>query len=355
MRQKERERVVPQFDVPIGRVSAPPVFDMEEVWRAREFTGVMGVDNFKALDVALALVVYNFDVEFSRSTGRSAARAEGDLFLRRFSPLVSHEMKAYRNPRLPTIGFEVESPRKLFDQKRDYPKFGEFFDTLGMPRNKANKTNANSYWEFSPWPSYDARVEMRILSELIRGRFIPTLINSQEPSQIRRWLDEKLVSLHINLGIPSSACENFSAWSCDKEIFASALALAFTSSERLSNRRQTIFVDIKAALPMRDGQLWRLEVKALEVRDGSVYRLVREAQLLAAALFSWAGSADDSLAKLWKETRREIEDVFIKYGIQHDIVKIKAKASEQVRTTDISQFLREILDRRAIEIARLVE
>lgn len=93
---------------------------------------------------------------------------------RRHFKLIEQEIAAaHPANHLPTIGFEVESPRKPY-RLVDPMDYADLFDRIGMPRNKVNEstgtkdgTSYPTYWEFSPPPSYTASVQARILHELI--------------------------------------------------------------------------------------------------------------------------------------------------------------------------------------------
>ncbi|MDZ4209615.1 MAG: hypothetical protein U1C56_00380, partial [Candidatus Curtissbacteria bacterium] len=254
----ERPRVLVKERLPasdsatsLELISPPPVFNFEGARAARRYAfnfvkGRLG-DAFydfnpDSLQLAAALAYYNFN-QRSEKTSREEQILENQL-----SHLVRIERAASDSESpLPTIGVEVETPRKPFE-KQEVSLYKEFFDAIGMPRNRANTfpDETTTYWEFSPEPSYSAEVQARILSELIKGGFIASLLFSQHPCDIREYLDDKLVSLHLNLGVPSFLAVN-SKQKREFRIFSTVLGVAFSSSERLRERQSGPFYRVKGS------------------------------------------------------------------------------------------------------------
>lgn len=339
-------------------VSAPPVFNMSRARMARLMVRAVGLDGFQALNLALALSVYNLPAPI-------LSKSDMDFIKRRHFTLIGDEIAAaHPSNHLPTIGFEVESPRKPYRlvNSRDYV---DFFDAIGMPRNRVNKFDdaggrnpPSAFWEFSPPPSYSASVQARILHELITGRFIPSLRYSQDPEQIKTLLDNKLVSLHLNLGVPSIWMGDIVhlRGNEDAKILASMLALAYTSPVRLESRSQQVYVDVKDADPTvkGGGVNRRLELKALEVRDESVYRLMIGSQPLGGAMFARLGGYDQSLAEVWDGVREDGQKVYNRYRFEPDMLKSKQTVAELVRRYNIGQELRRIIEQGGIEARRRI-
>ena len=289
-------------------ISPEPIFDFKSATRAcdfvRETFPMLISDRFSALRLALNLATYNYLV-----SNKPSSLDEVDWFIQRFKNLVGNEMLYARYGVLPTIGFEVESPRKQGNYLTS--TYGALFDTLGMPRNKINSGDVSltlsfPSWEFSPPPSYSSAVQTRILCELIKGGYIPSLVDSSEPIDIINNLDEKLVSLHINFGQPKP---DLNREDLNIFIFVSAFTLSFTSAERLIHRMAVpLFKANKNGIPLAAGESgYRLEVKSLEVRDKDTYRLFYEIQLVAAALFAYIDNSYPFLAQEWSIVRRSIE------------------------------------------------
>ncbi len=229
-------------------VSSPPIFNIERLEEANErsdkWLAEKSASGNSSLSVACRLGLYNL-----LSSG-SIDSDSLEAFFKRFGILTQKEaLFADKNNPFPPIGVEVEVPRKVM-KPENLPAYADFFDKIGMPRNKVNKHLDDltylsfSFWEFSPHPSYYAGTQSSIISELIKGRFIPSLLDSQNPEDIRRYLDDKLVSLHVNLEInrqDSTDPEEVFNY----EIFSEMFALALTSPERLEFRRSKEHFQIK--------------------------------------------------------------------------------------------------------------
>lgn len=334
-------------------VSDAPEFNFERARQAASLLQSRGLPEFPALNLALALRIYNQD-----ETGVEEAFQPTK---RRLSQMIAGEITAsdLTDPR-PTIGFEVESPKKSFDKERDSSNYSYFFDAIGMPRNKANAgTNAAIFWEFSPPPAYSAAVQRRILHELIQGRFIPTLLYSQDPVDIRTYLDDKLVSLHINLGIPNliqRGLVNFKN-ELDVLLFSSMFAYAFTSPLRLQQRNQTIFTDVKEAeqTAKSGGQYRRLELKAFEVGNETTYRLMEEVQLMGTALFADVGDYREDLALIWREVSNQAKLIYEIYKVDVTLLKDnRTEAAQKVGNPEFVRTLRHLITTSALNIRSLI-
>ena len=248
---------------------------------ANEFVGEDSKDvNFSSLRLAIALGRYNYLVVVSRNPQnvQLAARLE-----HRFNNLVAAESTARKQAGLlPTIGWEVEIPRYPYQANGTYyTKYKNFSNAIGLPINSYADVSG---WEFAPSPSYSSEVAGFMLNQLIKGGFIASLSDSQDPEEIMKRLDVKLVSLHINLGLPLRNGGDEALY--DYHLFNAALAIAYTSALRLKNKTFTLHAFQKdvTSMPGGFGGGGRFEIKDLEVRDSSVYRLMHEAQLVGAAL-----------------------------------------------------------------------
>lgn len=139
------------------KISQPPVFDVDRVVSVLKIVESQGY-KLEALNLSLALILYNY------SLSECFTEVNNEYILGRNLRLVEREIEASdpNNP-LPTIGFEVESPRKPYSESLGR-KYAEFFDAIGMPRNKANvkkgeMNNLAAFWEFSPPPSYTSSTQ----------------------------------------------------------------------------------------------------------------------------------------------------------------------------------------------------
>lgn len=357
MRLKERAPIQASINpssVPDKRLSPPPIFDWEKMSRSKEAVDKMaekgGFGELKALRIALVLSYYNYLVS------RDLSQKSDTILGNRINNLINEEITASDpdNP-LPTIGVEVETPRKI-KRSLNFNQYCTFFDDIGMPRNEANLSSLEGlYWEFSPPPSYSASVQSRIVSELIKGGFIPSLSSSKNPADIIELLDRKLVSLHVNLGIPGDIKNNDLLFYEEVELLAYALSLAFSSSERIANKASNEYFNTKKADKVKGRNIdERLEIKALEVRTESTYRLFKEAQLLGCAMFAYLSSTNMPLGGVWQRLLEEIKPIIKQYP---DNIKLIDKniICSILKETDTGIRLRHIVDRRAIEISRLLQ
>lgn len=334
------------------RVSPLPVFDFEKALLAKEETGKEGFMDAPNVRAAGNLWLYNSPVE------------RWPAVLKKLSLLKSVEqsLSSPDNP-LPTIGWEVEIPRKPFKTSR-VGIYALFFDFIGLPRNKnhssivpGNPRTYNSsaswvtpfFWEFSTAPAYSAAVANRTLSELIKGGFIPHLEGPATALNRRELLDDKLVSLHINLGIPSwlfhKPGERNVETQEDAILLASAFEFAYTSPERFTHRAQTSVVLSKTAeqtAKNNNSEVFRLELKAFEVGNASTYRLMEEIQLVAAASFSAMAERDDPLTSVWQMTKERISALYKKYYLEPQFI-IDRTAANMVRDGDVQRDLRQVL------------
>lgn len=333
-------------------ISRPPVFDIEGARVARNHAfnfveGRLGTAFYDfepdSLQLAVALAYYNFNHQRSEKTPREKQILENQL-----SRLVRMEWTASDSESpLPTIGIEVETPRKPF-KKQEVSRYKEFFDAIGMPRNRANvfPDEKTSYWEFSPEPSYSAEVQARILNELIKGGFIVSLRFSQEPRDIREHLDDKLVSLHLNLGIPPFLAIN-SKQKRELRIFSTVLGVAFSSPERLRERQLSPFYRVKGAAVFRHKapSKEKLEITALEVRTQNTYRLLKTAQILATSMFTWCLDPHLPLSSHWEMVKADFQG---DYGLLKGRHLGKKKAADLAAQTNVGTALRHILNRQRI-------
>lgn len=255
-----------------------------------------------ALTLALALAIYN-----QEQSPQKFVREE--QVTNQFQNLIREEYEASRkDSSLPTIGWEVEAPlQPYFIQTQDKTytsRLREFNKRIGIPSNRINDAPANDdfYWEYATPPAYSADVAARILSELIKGRFIPSLKGTDDPEMIYDYLTQSQISLHINIGIPQTKNNTGSLSYIDKNkcrYLASFMALGFSSPLRMEWKKSTLLADIKDADFTDKSGTYRLEMKGLEMRNAKSYRQFQYAQLLSAALFEFYTDPDSELAVHW--------------------------------------------------------
>lgn len=312
-------------------ISELPVFNMQKATLAREYANSVVHStperNFDALRTAVALSVYNFLCTSPNTPPDSRQIILPPQLLHQLKKLAREEVHftAYERGILPTIGVEIELPgkalKKIPDNKKEsfYESYEEFCSVVGIPWNKSSyylSDNSLSI-EIGTSPSYSAAVQRRIIEELIKGRFIPHLKESQTPDDIFEHLDRSLVSLHINFArdyVGTKILEE------DMEILETLLALSFTSYKRLLNKK-SVWLDIKndalcLSNPTRGTS--RYEFKSHEIGTSNVFRLLTYAQLLMGDLLAsrTAGTRlTQQLSQEWKKLRSEILEIYQQFNI----------------------------------------
>lgn len=335
------------------KVSSLPVFDFEKALLAREETGSAGLFDVPNVRAAGSLWLYNSPNE------------RWPIVLRKLD-LLGRAERSVSNPDnpLPTIGWEVEIPTKPFPVSRA-GMYALFFDFMGLPRNKnhtsivpGNRTGYEYFfWEFSTNPAYSVAIANRTLCELIKGGFIPYLSGPSTALDRRNLLADKLVSLHINLGIPPWLVEKQESFRIELQediiLLASSFEFAYTSSERFTYRSQTSIAGSKeaetTAKNTSEPKPHRLELKVFEVGTANTYRLMEEIQLVAAAAFCAVAEQDVPLAAVWRRTSPKIHSVYEKYYIKPEMIPNRT-AADKVRDPDVQRDLRKILTSAAHDV-----
>lgn len=262
-------------------VSPLPVFDFEKALLAKEETGKGKYKDIPNVRAAGNLWLYNNPTE------------RWPAVLRKLTVL-RHIEESSSGPdnSLPTIGWEVEIPRKPFKTSRA-GIYALFFDFIGLPRNRNHTSIVPGeplpsswgqptfpfFWEFSTAPAFNAAVVNRTLSELIKGGFIPYLIGPSTAEDRYNLLDNKLVSMHVNLGIPlwlqQMPREADLGEQEDIVLLASSFEFAYTSPERFIHRSRSSMVQSVSAeqtIKNNSDKPLRLELKAFEVGSSNTYR-----------------------------------------------------------------------------------
>jgi hypothetical protein len=237
---------------------------------------------------------------------------------------------------LPSIGWEVELPKNPY-KNQTYAQdlqlsenYQIFFNIVGLPWNKdntiiqseiirdINKSSGgrNMLIEISTNPSASAQVQARILSELIKGNFIPSLYVSDDPKDIQIKLDkEQLVAFHFSVAIPKDRTNEIKERRKELIMLEDVLALGFTSYERLSSGVVTNwYLDNKKAVSMNSSDsIYRYEARMHEIRSSSIYRLLVEGQLLLFAIF--AKNPHNTLSQNWLELYNFMKSKYEQRGI----------------------------------------
>lgn len=340
------------------RISPKPVFDVEKAMFALETVNALSLRS-PCLRVAAALILYNSDGQ-----KYSLERA-----LRRITYLKESEEKELKSC-LPTIGIEVETPRKVFNKERA-GLYAWFNDFIGFQRNKAcfnvkygdPQTYTSTFWEFFTYPASSYRIVNSTLHSLIEGGFIPHLENSNKASDRVLLLDEKLVSMHINIGVPPSIDNPFNQpddefLRSDIELLSSSFPLTFTSPERLKQRSSGVFVNTKSAVPTEKypETKHRIELKAFEVGTKETYRLLKEIQLVSGAMFSLRIDGGELIGDIWLATRERVRRIYNKYDFTPVIMQTnKPLVFDLTKKGDITRELREALTEAALEVSKVIK
>ena len=252
---------------------------------------------------------------------------------RQFEKLAEKELKAESDPYLPTIGTEIEIPRSLPVRGNRLALF-EASRKLGIPKTGTQ----DEEWEFAVPYTYSAEAQNAYLHELIRGGYIETE-ESDEGKRIKAG-GRGTFSLHLNIEIPKDVTRGRPEFTEHAHLdpfhlaatrLSFALSSAFSSAERITNREYVHPViwghssewskpKRKQARDSEDNEsARRLEIRSLEVRDQTLYRLLHEIQNLSAALFSEfrteRDGAEEILAGIWERFHEASDDLARQYGV----------------------------------------
>lgn len=285
--------------------------------------------------------------------------------IKRFKSFIENEKNAERDKVLPPIGIEIEIPDKFNEFTiADYDLFYATED-LGIPAGKDVR------YEFAPQYSFSAKSQSMLTHELIRGGFIETLDRNGK-KEVRGKGD---FPLHINLGFPASlkSDENKMNFEKSADILANALTYAFSSPERLRKRiDRSRFKTQLAESPeiinknrnfddtMEEWQ--RLEIRSLEVRDATLYRLLSEAQLLGAALFRNVSTENPenvyqiTLKNIWQEFEKNFNDIIRDYHVNlNDIDDSKLKSRLILKYTQLSNKMRNLITESSLLVKQAIK
>jgi hypothetical protein len=285
--------------------------------------------------------------------------------LKKFRSFIEAEQEAEASLFLPTIGVEVEVPSK-FDVNNELCRATE---ALGIPKD------ADESWEFSTDFSYSAHTQSALIHELIRGGFIETENDGEKNGRKIRGSGD--FSMHLNLGVYPEIRDRLrkderlqSHYEHSADVLVNALTYAFTSPDRLNKRKTSSRVEtFKDSVPtkkkrtsyeVKDATSNRLEIRSLEVRDKTVYRLLSESQLLGEALFSnfldERSGANIDLSDAWERFEERASALLAAENIAlSDIDLEEYKAVEKLKRTNIRREMREAVSDAAREIGYIIE
>ncbi len=314
---------------------------------------------------AMNLHIFN---DFLRRGSVVYSEKEKKEVLKKFKNFIEEEKQAEESPYLPTIGVEVEVPSR-FSVDNDVC---EATKELGIPEG------CDEAWEFAPDFSYSAKTQSAIVHELIRGGFIETENDVERNGKKIRGSGD--FSLHVNLGVYPDVRENLNntdrsvraQYENSVDVLTNALTYAFTSPERLEKRKtNTRYNTWKESSPSKkkrpegytNSSSNRIEIRSLEVRDKTLYRMLVESQLLGEALLS-NFSEDDSrtkerLSEVWDDFESNVKEVLLEDNLSLDSIDnqrsspyISAKA---LKETNIQSEMRNIITKSARKICYIIE
>ncbi len=305
---------------------------------------------------------------------------------RKLEAYIKDEKSAEENPYLPTIGVEIEVPKYFTIDENLF----EATSLLGIPREGESFLD-NEAWEFAIDFSYSAKTQSLIAHELIRGGFIET----EEEHNKKKIRGAGDFSMHINLGFPLEIADKLKGVTYtttlnrelqqlkdDSDVLVNALTYAYTSPQRIENRktnkRFTIDRPAKKGKDKKGGKeekeyieeededdsmvpSGRLEIRSLEVRDATLYRLLPEAQLLASALFTshLDSTLDDkqiALKAIWQDFSVKVQEAFSTYFVSPEVIdKDEAKALFMLKETNIPQQMREYITETSQKIQKIIQ
>jgi len=285
------------------------------------------------------------------------------------------EAANYENS-LPTIGIEIEVPIR---DSRFLKQIIAVFDGLCFyqyhPENDQNEKP--ELYELATHFSYSALTQAKILQELAKLGFvplepIPKNQNSNSAFNFRIPKDN-ILSLHINIGMPEKIVDSgdFSNtnFQIDLSLINQAIALAFTSPERLTNRKTAHSLAVKSdaspskktedsSLKMIAKNFSRVELRAGEFRNQSTYEMLLKTQRLMAILFSRqkiaqrqkATPTEKKLASLSEILIGEVISTMAKYGYHlYDIDDATKTGIEKtiglIRETNFAKDLKTIINK----------
>ncbi len=317
------------------------------------------------LKPALRLYFFNNIIERKGQDPDNGYNKEIQDGIERFKVFIDHEKSAERGKVLPPIGIEIEIPDTFKEfTVEDYDLFYATED-LGIPAGKDIR------YEFAPQYSFSAKSQSMLVHELIRGGFIET-VDKNGKKKIRGEGD---FPLHINLGFPAHLInkENKTKFKKSADVLVNALTYAFSSPERLKKRIDTSRFKLqlaetpdnfeqKLSFSNEIGKWQRLEIRSLEVRDATVYRLLSEAQLLGTALFSSfenlkiKRSYQVVLEHIWQKFEKDVNCIIKEYHIDNnDIDDSKLKSRLILKYTNLSKKFRNLITETSLSIKQVLE
>lgn len=207
---------------------------------------------------------------------RSASLPDALRELQGFRRLCDKEIKASKNPHLPSIGTEIEVPSYHFplDEPSNAPLV-KWFEKMGLsPHQEITERKPT---EFALPPTNSASAQNRMIYELQKAGFIPK--------------DKTFASLHINLGVPSGVNSD----NLDDGLMCAIsdlLTYAFIPAGRIRRRGcddYAVTVNDNNIYTAKQGKLRhcasRVEFRTPRIIGPQTFRLTEETQHLGVLLF----------------------------------------------------------------------
>lgn len=320
----------------------------------------------KSAHDAIKLRLFNFIV---RNQPLSSESLQKELDKLRKISNSERDLGKANNP-LPTIGIEIEIPRKAVSDEKE-----QILDDLDIK----NELEYNNDLEINPLFSYDAATQARLIQELAELGIFPLNDVENNGTTSKKIADWASLSLHINLGMPPGMEEeDFGEHYLDEAYkLSDTVVYAYSSARRLETRKTSDSVFAKDDVsPSRKNQrrnskdnfsLIRLELRAVEFKDYPSYRMLLETQKLGAMLASHIKTSqhknrgskkEKALAILWSEFSDEMAQYFRERKItpaMFDTSAGKDKAIELLENSDIKEDCRKIIHRYAKEVTQIIE
>lgn len=353
---KKNDKII---DTEVGSVYEQRQILQNATQKARELVADLnGIPD--RLKPALCLYFFNNIIDRKGNDPEGGYDKEVQDGVKRFKSFIESEKNAERDRVLPPIGIEIEIPDKFKEFTiEDYDLFYATED-LGIPAGKDIR------YEFAPHFSFSAKSQSILTHELIRGGFIETM-GKNGKKEIRGEGD---FPLHINLGFPVNlrSEENKMNFEKSADILVNALTYGFSSPERLKNRTDRFRFKTQLAespeMTKQDENFYdkiegwqRLEIRSLEVRDETLYRLLSEAQLLGAALFSnfSTSSLEDAhqtaLKNIWQEFEKNVDKIIDEYYLNYnDLDRSKLKSRLILKYSQLSNKMRNLITETSLKI-----
>lgn len=343
--------------------------DLIVINKVSEILDKMPLVNFEPTAVpAIKLHLYNFLKQHPDASENELTREINGC--KRWSEL-EKEYSEEGNP-LPTIGIEIE----ILKENLTSDKVAAL-DELGIPNYE--EPVSTRIWEVNSDFSYSAWMQSRIIQELAAMGALP--LEESADSRHRRVPPQRILSLHINLGLPAGITNNImQRHRPDIEMLSDTLNYAFTSLRRLMRRPVAAYYPLQlgkkskkfrkmvsAEISEDNDEHFRLELKAPEFRNYPSYRMLAETQRVGAMLFSYIketeglslNTTEQRLAILWHDFSGEVAWQRSEYGLPSNAIdkddRSRTEVVLNIANSDLRKTSREIFSRYAKKVGEIIK